>query len=238
MLNYKLLTDRENILLLDGRIKYCDYNIIHILKFIYNQYERKIINIRDSYTYKLSSLNSLNISLIDKKKTYKNILSKLENSYNPAMIKELFVLFGGSENDFNTYSKAHNYLNRYIGNINSDLRLVNKLKKSFKSYINQYKAINLFYGSNAKITSYDIKKAKKGEITQNTKECLYFYLIKIKKSNSKNIDINTALNPFMEISQIKSIIEKSIKKSFKVHLENTLKDNTTILYNNLLNKWL
>ena len=238
MLKYKLTTiNSEFPLMLDKRLSYNDTSIIHILTFIYKQYKAKNYTIRKLYKAKLTHLNNLNFKLVTKKVTYKTLLNKLD--FNPQMIKQLYQLFkDNSINSFENKVQIYRYLTRAIENINSDIKLINQLKKSFKYYIKEYENVNLYYSETAKITKFDIQQLHKKVLTKNSKEVLYFYLILFKKSKSKGININNSINPFLSMDRLKAIIDKSIKYSFEKHLKKSV-DNTIITTtNNLINKWL
>jgi len=238
MLKYKLTTiNSEFPLMLDKRLSYNDTSIIHILTFIYKQYKAKNYTIRKLYKAKLTHLNNLNFKLVTKKVTYKTLLYKLD--FNPQMIKQLYQLFkDNSINSFENKVQIYRYLTRAIENINSDIKLINQLKKSFKYYIKEYENVNLYYSETAKITKFDIQQLHKKVLTKNSKEVLYFYLILFKKSKSKGININNSINPFLSMDRLKAIINKSIKYSFEKHLKKSV-DNTIITTtNNLINKWL
>jgi len=238
MLKYKLTTiNSEFPLMLDKRLSYNDTSIIHILTFIYKQYKAKNYTIRKLYKAKLTHLSNLNFKLVTKKVTYKTLLYKLD--FNPQMIKQLYQLFkDNSINSFENKVQIYRYLTRAIENINSDIKLINQLKKSFKYYIKEYENVNLYYSETAKITKFDIQQLHKKVLTKNSKEVLYFYLILFKKSKSKGININNSINPFLSMDRLKAIINKSIKYSFEKHLKKSV-DNTIITTtNNLINKWL
>jgi len=265
MLKYKITTENKHLIKTDKRKHYIDYNILNILNYSYAQYSFRINTIIQAKQSKAKQLKKLTNTLIQKKARYKqeiknlNINQKTLYYYQIATkentttakennIKNMMIILNrlSNKDKISISERLQKYfiLNSLISNINSDITKINTIRKDFNKLVLHYQNINLSYDNKAKITLFDISQAKKGILTSNSKEILYFYLNTIKKSNSTTATEQDFIH-YSELSKvifnkekIKEIIENSINKSFQEHLNTTSNSNSETLFNNILNKWI
>jgi hypothetical protein len=166
------------------------------------------------------------------------------------------------------YSENHKNINTLM-DINDDLKHIDILIKDFKIWFKSFVEYSPFlYGNNKALNSRDIETLKgywsiekndgitendgiynlkfnKGYITQNLKEVMYFYLIKLKKSKTYKVRENKTniiekdfnLNNCNDENILKNVIEQNHILSFDDSI-NKLYDRFRILENNILNKYI
>lgn len=248
---------------LDSRVSYIDYHILNILNFSYKIYKKQIELIKQSGQDKIRELKKLNNILLIKKHEIKILLS--QNKFNPAITQKTNIFIKSIEQEtikeylfgmditINKYAneeqinkeyrqekKEYGILLSKLNNINNDIRLINNLKKDINSLYGYYLNINITYSDKAKITLYDIQQAGQGILTNNAKNILYFYLIKLKKVTNRTgagQDLKN-LFPCLNEQVINSIIKKSIKKSFNIYLSDSLNKRLSCLKSAIINKWV